>query len=423
MLAAGLAWRRSHAVVLEARAAVVREHALRREAESGRTRAEAEAEKARGERYAAQVRLAFEALNHGLPEAGLEALGREDAASGGRSRRGWEWAFLSRWCGVAAGRGGAMREPGAGGARPGPVATLAFTNASAGIVAAGLMADGTRAWVATAAGMQAWDVTGARLLHEVGADAEAMESALWMGRGGTGGWVVRSWVGGRLGLRALDGEGGTKTVEEADWRPAPRYSGAMGMRFSQDGSKLVMADVANGVRVWEVPGLTLMRSFPGFPARTAEVSPAGDVVAASDGGGNVRIWGLTGTGTNAVAATLPGVQELGFWGEGRRLLAGTLDGWVRVLETGTGREVGACGPAGAAVLAVAMDIEGRRVAAGLSDGRVVIWDVGTGEVMGTLRPGMGAVQALRFVGRDGLALAAVGGVRLYPGSAESAPPR
>jgi hypothetical protein len=44
---------------------------------------------------------------------------------------------------------------------------------------------------------------------------------------------------------------------------------------------------------------------------------------------------------------------------------------------------------------------------------VIFWDAATGDTLGTLRPGLGAVQAVRFVGADGLALAATGGVKVY----------
>lgn len=410
-------------------ATVAGERAARIEAQAARERAERDAARDRRARYAAHVQLAFEAFNQGAHESALEALRREVPAARETDLRGWEWGFLARWCSpvegasagpLAAGSNGLAAQevatpatlPVTGARAPEPSA-LMFTNGASGVVATGLLGDGLRAWVATAAGVQAWDVAGGTLLHDLPSDPEAVESALWLGKEGAQGWVARAWVGGRLGLRALHGESATVVVEEPGWQVVPRYSGASEMVFSQDGTRLVVADVANGVRVHAVPSMEVVRRFPGMAARAADISATGTRLAAADAEGHVRMWDVAGGGTNAVEAMVPKVLEMAFSPDGTRLLAGTLDGWVRVLDVSTGREQPACGPVGAAILSVAMAPGGGRLAAGTSDGRVVFWDAGTGDVLGTLRPGLGAVQSVRFVGADGLALTATGGVRLY----------
>lgn len=420
-VATGRSWVRSM------QATVAGERASRMEAQAAREQAERDAARDRRARYAAHVQLAFEAFNQGAHESAMEALRREVPSGRETDLRGWEWGFLARWCtpveGASAGvsstgsNGLAAQEmatpaPAAGARVPEPAALL-FTNWASGVVATGWLGEGSRAWAATASGVQAWDVEGGSLLHDLPPDPDAVESALWLGKKGTQGWVARAWVGGRLGLRALQGEAATVVVEEPGWQVVPRYSGASEMVFSQDGTRLVVADVANGVRVHAVPSMEVVRRFPGIAARAADISATGTRVAAADAEGHVRVWDMAGGGTNAVTALVPKALEIAFSGDGTRLVAGTLDGWVRVLDAATGRELAACGPVGAAILSVAMAPGGRRVAAGTSDGRVVFWDVGTGDVLGTLRPGLGAVQSVRFLGAEGLAFTATGGVKVY----------
>ncbi len=411
MAVAGRGWMRSTEALVE------RERAARAEASAGRERAERETARARRARYAAHVQLAFEAFNQGANESALEALRREVPSDGAPDLRGWEWTFLTRWCtampDASVGTGATAPEAAEGVSQPPAPALMSFARLGSGVVAAGLLGDGTRAWVATASGVQAWDATRGTLLHDLPADPEAVESALWLGPDGVQGWVARAWVGGRLGLRALQGDAATVSVEEPGWQVVPRYSGASEMTFSADGTRLVLADVANGVRVHAVPSMELVGRFAGFAARATDVSATGAQVAAADAEGHVRVWARDGNATNAVVAMVPKVQKVSFSGDGSRLLAGTLDGWVRVLDAATGREQGAHGPVGAAILAVAMSPGGGRVAAGTSDGRVIFWDAATGDTLGTLRPGLGAVQAVRFVGAEGLALAATGGVKVY----------
>ena len=296
--------------------------------------------------------------------------------------------------------------------------SLTFTNLAPGVVGSGLLGDGSRAWTASSSALQAWDVASGKLLHDLPADAEAMKSALWMKGDGSEAWVARAWVGGRLGLRALGIEASTVSVEEPEWQPVPRYSGALDLSFSADGTRIVLADVANGVRVHAVPSMEVVRRMPGVAARRAELSPTGSRIAATTSDGKVWTWGIGSGVTHAWTADVPQAQEVAFSPDGQRVLAGTLDGKVVVLDGASGRVLARLGPLGVAVLALAMDAGGTRVAAGMSDGRVVFLDPVAGDLVGTLRPGMGAVQGVRFLGRDGLAVAGTAGVRVHPHGTE-----
>ena len=372
--------------------------------------AEADARAARGERYAAHLQWAFEAFNQGARESVADALGREVPRRGEADPRGWEWGFLSRRASV---------EPtlaGDTGLRPVWAGSdvVVLTQLPPGALDASLLGEGGFALVRTTAAMQVWELPSARVLHELPSDPEALASTVLMGGGGRGAWVARYWVGGRVGVRALVEEAPTVTVTEPEWAAVPRYSAAADLAFSQDGSRLAVADMANGVRVYQVEGMKRLHRFEGVAARTVELSGDGRRMAAADPAGSVWLWDLHGVEgvEKSWRREYGAVQSMAFTGDGRRLVTGGMDGVVRILDTQGGRELGVFGPVGSAVLGTAL-MESR-VAAGTVDGRVIFWDVASRRQVGTLRLGMGAVHSVRFLGRDGLEVATAGGVFVFP---------
>ena len=288
---------------------------------TARERASFEVTKARRERYAAHVQLAFETFNQGARESVVEALQREVPRPGEPDVRGWEWGFLGRACAAATASLPSHATNGSAPTLPGNAWTLTFTNLAPGVVGSGLLGDGSRAWTASSSALQAWDVASGKLLHDLPADAEAMKSALWMKGDGSEAWVARAWVGGRLGLRALGIEASTVSVEEPEWQPVPRYSGALDLSFSADGTRIVLADVANGVRVHAVPSMEVVRRMPGVAARRAELSPTGSRIAATTSDGKVWTWGIGSGVTHAWTADVPQAQEVAFSPDGQRVLA------------------------------------------------------------------------------------------------------
>jgi len=403
LLTVGLRWRAQMDSLVQERARAV----------AAREVAEADARSARGERYAAHLQWAFEAFNQGARDSVADALGREVPRRGESDPRGWEWGFLSRRASVEPMPSGdtALRPVWAGS----DVAVL--TQLPPGALDASLLGEGGFALIRTTAALQVWELPSARLLHEIPSDPEALASAVSMGGGGKGAQVARYWVGGRVGVRLLVEDAPTVTVTEPQWNAVPRYSAAADLAFSQDGSRLAVADMANGVRVYQVDGMKALHRFEGVAARTVELNGDGRRMAAADPAGSVWIWDLSGAESAGKMwkREYGQVQSLAFSEDGRRVVTGGMDGVVRLLDANGGRELGVFGPVGAAVLGTAlMD---SRVAAGTVDGRVVFWDLASRRQVGTLRLGMGAVHSVRFLGRDGLEVATAAGVFVFPAGA------
>lgn len=203
------------------------------------------------------------------------------------------------------------------------------------------------------------------------------------------------------------------TVEEPGWVPVTRFSGAVDLVFDAAGRQLAVADMANGVRVYGVEPLELKHRFEGALARTVCFSPDGRRLAAV-ADGRVLVWDLTRPEPQAEEHVLPQVQAVGFSPDGRRVLAGTLDGLVRFL--GVSREdrspAAELARVPKAYLSVALSPDAARVVGGAADGSVVIWDARTGRELGVLALGATPVYGLRFTDARTLVVASGDGVRV-----------
>ncbi len=289
----------------------------------------------------------------------------------------------------------------------------ALTNVPPSTFGASLLPDGAHAMVAGATGVQIWTLPSGEVLQQLPADSDALASAFVHQPKASHGVAARYWVGGRIGVRSLELEGRTTSVEEVGWIPVPRFSGAADLVFDPAGSQLAVADMANGVRVYGVEPLELKHRFEMPLARTAVFSPDGKRLAALSEG-RLAVWDLGVEHPSAKERVIPNVQAVGFSPKGDQLMATTLEGRVLVLDSkDPGRKplaVLATMPGG--FLSVAMSRDGSRVVAGSMAGAVVIWDLATRRELGLLPIGASPVYSLRFADDETLVVASGEGVRM-----------
>ena len=289
---------------------------------------------------------------------------------------------------------------------------VSLTNGPAAMLGASLLPDGGHALVSAADGVQVWTLPAGEVIRALPTDADALASAFAYSTNAPAGLAARYWVGGRIGVRSLELEGKTTTVDEPGWVPVPRFSGSADLTFDAAGRQLAVADTANGVRVYGVEPLALKHRFEMPLARSVVFSADGRRLAAV-GEGRLAVWDLSRPEPMAQEHVLPQVQAAAFSPTGDRVLAATLDGRVSIFPVGGAKDTGTTlASVPRAYLSVGMSVDGSRVAAGSVDGGVVLWDAKTRRELGLLRVGTTPVYAVRFTDGRTLVVASGDGVRV-----------
>lgn len=170
--------------------------------------------------------------------------------------------------------------------------------------------------------------------------------------------------------------------------------------FSPDGRTIAASADESGTRMWRIRDRTQLPAP--FAAEIEEprdlvFSPNGRILAGA-GGLSIKFWDVA-SGKEIAAPSDNEAESVAFSPDGRTLVAGGLDGAVRLWSVRTGREIGqplASYSYGSTFDVVAFSPDGHTVAAGNLGGDVWLWDTESDKPLGVQLQRTDTAAALRF---------------------------
>lgn len=179
-------------------------------------------------------------------------------------------------------------------------------------------------------------------------------------------------------------------LARADKPHSPRTIGAhaggiASVHFSPDGKLLATGGGDKTIRVWDVASARQLHEWKGPTSFTCAVrfSPDGTTVAAAgyerDAGNAIYLYDLA---RGEEVGRLPGhptggIRRLAFTPDGKRIVSGGFDGYLRVWDIASSKEVRAIKVEGGTVYSLALSPDGRLAATAGRDG-LKLWDLATG---------------------------------------------
>jgi WD40 repeat protein len=229
--------------------------------------------------------------------------------------------------------------------------------------------------------------------------------------------VVSASLDGTARIWDVAGQGSALVLDDRIPARAPPF--VVAVAFSPDGNKVATSHSEGGhIRLWDASNgepLTTLRDEEGKPVQgnwSEDFSPDGTLFAAPSDD-NLYVWEV-GTGRVVEHLNVPGLSQIAFTVDGRRLIGTSGDGVLRVWDTRTWK-------AEAAIEAGAGDIQvspiGNRAATVDADGTVRLWRIHPLRELIVVSQGLGGYvgpQAMSF-SPDGERLAVDVGdnVRVY----------
>jgi WD40 repeat protein/serine/threonine protein kinase len=309
-------------------------------------------------------------------------------------RRGWEWHYLKRLCRAE---------------------LLTLTGHHSAVSAVAVSPDGRRIASASlddpgpyGAVLTVWDAATGNALYSIPAHEERITSLAFSPHGrrlasADSGGVIKLWdarTGRPVRLPPIQHGPPIKRWGAifAGAKSISTITGALGVTFSPDGTKLATSGADHLVRLWDARTGKQLRTYTGHsrPCNDVAFSPHGRRLATASDDGSVKVWDVA---TGKPKATLTGhsgpVTSVAFHPDGKLLASAGQDRTIKVWSAVGGKEVRTLRGHAAAVYRVRWSPDGNLASAG-ADKTVRVWDTVTGLELFTLRGHAGAVRGLAY---------------------------
>jgi len=158
-----------------------------------------------------------------------------------------------------------------------------------------------------------------------------------------------------------------------------------GIAFSPDGQRLATGDIAGIVKIWDsATGQELLTLEQGGMVHSVTFSPDGQLLATASESGQLMVWDSS-TGRQVLSLpTQSGLYDVAFMPDGKRLVSTHQDGTAGVWDVASGRQVLTLAGHVSTVISVSASPDNQRVATSGYDGTVKLWSIAPGHELLTI---------------------------------------